>query len=122
VAVEDPKTGEEVKLNGKLTLGENTADNGGVRIAYEALKEALGGRTPPPKDGFTWDQRFFIGYAQVWCQNVTDDESRLRAQTDTHSPGQYRVNGVLSNMPEFQQAFSCKAGQPMVREKPCRVW
>jgi len=122
VAVKDPKTGEEVKLNGRLTLGENTADNGGVRIAYGALKEALGAKTPAPKDGFTWDQRFFIGYAQVWCQNVTDDESRLRAQTDTHSPGRYRVNGVLGNMPEFQQAFSCPAGQPMVREKACRVW
>jgi putative endopeptidase len=111
-----------VNLNGKLTLGENTADNGGLRIAYMALMDTLGGKQPPPIDGFTAEQRFFLGWAQVWCQNVTDEASRLRAQTDPHSPGEFRVNGVVSNMPEFQKAFACRANQPMVRGPACRVW
>ena len=111
-----------VNLNGKLTLGENTADNGGVRVAYMALMDTLGGKQPAPIDGFTAQQRFFLGWAQVWCQNVTDEASRLRAQTDPHSPGEFRVNGVVSNMPEFQRAFACRAGQPMVRGPACRVW
>ena len=112
----------DVKLNGRLTLGENTADNGGLRIAHMAFLDALGGRTPEPIDGFTAEQRFFLGYAQVWCQNRTDEVARLLAQIDPHSPGRYRANGVLSNMPEFAAAFGCKAGQPMVRENACRVW
>jgi putative endopeptidase len=115
-----PVTG--VNLNGKLTLGENTADNGGLRIAHMALMDALGGKQPAPIDGFTAEQRFFLGWAQVWCQNVTDEASRLRAQTDPHSPGEFRVNGVVSNMPEFQGAFACRANQPMVRGPACRVW
>ncbi|MGI9102729.1 MAG: M13 family metallopeptidase [Terriglobales bacterium] len=115
---------DDVHLKGRLTLGENTADNGGVRLSLMALhdKQKEEGKTPPPIDGFTPDQRFFISYAQIWCQNVTPEQARLRAQTDPHSPGQYRVNGVVSNMPEFQKAFGCKAGQPMVRENACRVW
>jgi endothelin-converting enzyme/putative endopeptidase len=111
-----------VKLNGRLTLGENTADNGGVRIAYMALKDTLAGKTAPPRDGFTPEQRLFLGWGQIWCQNETEESSKLRAQTDPHSPGRYRVNGVVSNMPEFQEAFSCAAGSPMVRENACRVW
>lgn len=113
---------DEVKLNGKLTLGENVADNGGVRVAYGAFLDTLAGRQAEPQDGFTPQQRFFLGYAQIWCQNMTPEAARLRAQTDPHSPGQWRVNGVVSNMPEFAQAFSCKPGQPMVRENACRVW
>ncbi len=113
---------DNVKLNGKLTLGENTADNGGVRIAYMALMDTLAGKNPPLRDGFTAQQRFFLGFAQVWCENRTDESARLRAQIDPHSPGKERVNGVVSNMPEFQQAFSCKVGQPMVRRPACRVW
>jgi len=113
---------DDVKLNGKLTLGENTADNAGLRLAYMALLEKLGGKEPPPRDGFTASQRFFLGWGQIWCQNVTPEAARLRAQTDPHSPGGYRVNGVVSNMPEFQKAFSCGAGQPMVRGPACRVW
>jgi endothelin-converting enzyme/putative endopeptidase len=113
---------DEVKLNGKLTLGENVADNGGLRIAHMALHETLGGKTPAPVDGFTADQRLFLGWAQIWCQNATPEISRLLAQTDPHSPGKWRTNGTVSNMPEFQQAFSCKAGDPMVSAKPCRVW
>ena len=71
---------------------------------------------PPSIDGFTPEQRFFLGWRQVWCENVRPERARLRAQTDPHSPGQYRVNGVVSNMPEFQKAFACKAGAPMVRK------
>jgi endothelin-converting enzyme/putative endopeptidase len=113
---------ENVHLNGKLTLGENTADNGGLRLAFMALMDSLDGKSQPKIDGFTPEQRFFLAWGQDWCQNVRPEAARLRAQTDPHSPGQYRVNGVLQNMPEFQQAFSCKVGQPMVRAQACRVW
>ncbi len=114
---------DDVKLNGKLTLGENTADNGGVRIAYMALMDTIANRTLPKVDGFTPEQRLFLGWGQIWCQNVTPEMSRMRAQTDPHSPGEARVNGVVSNMPEFQKAFGCTQGQPMVRgENACRVW
>lgn len=113
----------DVKVNGKLTLGENVADNGGLRIAYMALQDALEGKSRAKIDGFTPEQRFFLGWAQVWCQNITEEGARLRAQTDPHSPGRYRVNGTVSNMPEFWKAFGCKQGQPMVRgENACRVW
>ena len=114
----------DVHLNGKLTLGENTADNGGVRIAYMALMQTLADASgrPGPIDGFPPEQRLFLGFAQVWCQNETEESARLRATVDPHSPGRYRVNGVVANMPEFQQAFGCKAGDAMVRENACRVW
>ena len=111
-----------VNLNGKLTLGENTADNGGMRIAYMALMETLDGKPQEPIGGFTPEQRFFLGWAQVWCQNITPENLRLRAQTDSHSPGEFRVNGVVSNMAEFQKAFACRVSQPMVRGPACRVW
>ena len=115
---------DDVHLNGKLTLGENTADNGGLRLAYMALHDRLQAPGAMEKliDGFTPDQRFFIAWGQIWCQNQSPEQSRLRALTDPHSPGQYRVNGVVSNMPEFQKAFGCKTGDPMVRENACRVW
>jgi putative endopeptidase len=113
---------ENVHLNGKLTLGENTADNGGVRLAFMALMDALKENPQGKIDGYTAEQRFFLGWGQVWCQNVRPETARLRAQIDVHSPGHDRVNGVLSNMPEFQQAFACKVGQPMVRAPACRVW
>jgi endothelin-converting enzyme/putative endopeptidase len=113
----------DVKVNGKLTLGENVADNGGLRVAYMALMEALEGKPREKIDGYTPEQRLFLGFAQVWCQNVTDEAARLRAQTDPHSPGQYRTNGTVSNMPEFWKAFACNEGQAMVRgERACRVW
>jgi endothelin-converting enzyme/putative endopeptidase len=111
-----------VTLNGRLTLGENTADNGGLRIAYMALMDQIKDRLPEPVDGFNAEQRFFLGWAQVWCQNITAENLRVRAQTDTHSPGEFRVNGVVSNMPEFQRAFGCRADQPMARRPACRVW
>ena len=115
---------DDLHLKGRLTLGENTADNGGIRLSLMALHNKMKEENQPEKeiDGYTPDQRFFISYAQIWCQNVTPEQSRLRALTDPHSPGQYRVNGVVSNMPEFQQAWGCKAGQPMVRANACRVW
>jgi endothelin-converting enzyme/putative endopeptidase len=114
--------GGQVKLNGRLTLGENVADNGGVRIALLALQDTLAGREAPARDGFTPEQRLFLGWGQIWCENETDESAKLRAQVDPHAPGRYRVNGVVSNMPEFQKAFACQAGQPMVRENACRVW
>jgi predicted metalloendopeptidase len=112
----------DVKLNGKLTLGENTADNGGVRLAWMALQESLAKKPLGTSDGFTPEQRFFIGWAQIWCQNRTDEIARMLATTDPHSPGQYRVNGVAANFPEFQKAFNCPTGSPMVSASACRVW
>lgn len=113
----------DLQLNGKLTLGENVADNGGLRIAYMALMDTLAGKKTEKIDGFTPEQRLFLGWGQVWCSNQTEKVTRLYALTDPHSPGRWRVNGSVSNMPEFQKAFGCKAGQPMVRgEKACRVW
>lgn len=115
---------DDLHLNGKLTLGENTADNGGLRVALMALRKAMAkdARTAQKKDGFTPEQRFFLGFAQVWCQNSTPESSRLLAKTDPHSPGQYRTNGTLQNSADFAQAFGCKAGQKMVSANACRVW
>jgi len=73
-------------------------------------------------NGFTPEQRLFIGYGQIWCENQTDAALRQQVQTNPHSPGRFRVNGVLQNMPEFQKAFGCKAGAPMVAQNACRVW
>ncbi len=112
---------DDVKLNGKLTLGENSADNGGLRVAYMALEDTLKGNKDL-KDGLTPEQRFFVGFAQVWCENMRPEEARSRAMTDPHSPGRFRVDGTLQNMPEFQKAYSCKANQPMVSANACRVW
>ena len=113
---------DEVKLNGKLTLGENTADNGGLRIALMGYLASAAAQEPRTLDGFTPEQRVFLGWGQVWCESRRPEFERLQAQTNPHSPARYRVNGVVSNMPEFQKAFSCKADAPMVRAKACRVW
>jgi putative endopeptidase len=113
---------DDIRINGKLTMGEDVADLGGTLLAYIAWKAANKGKPLPPIDGFTPDQRFFIGMAQWACGNERPENLRANAITDPHSPNEYRVNGVVSNMPEFQTAFSCKLGQPMVREKACRVW
>ena len=114
-----------VYLNGKLTLGENTADNGGLHIAYMALLDTLKdeGKSIDDKiDGFTEAQRYFIGFAQVWCQNTTDATARQLALVDPHSPGKWRTNGAVQNLDAFGKAFSCKRGQPMFPVKSCRVW
>jgi putative endopeptidase len=123
-SVRDPKNpANDVHLNGKLTLGENIGDNGGVRVSYMAYMNTLSPEQREAKiDGFTPEQRFFVAYGNVWCQNVNEQRARTLAQTDPHSTGEFRTNGVVSNMPEFQKAFGCKQGQPMVREKQCRVW
>jgi putative endopeptidase len=116
---------DDVKVNGKLTLGENIADNGGLSLAFTALRAALArsGRRQSV-EGYTPEQRFFIGYAQTWCGNATPADERRRALTDSHSPGEFRVNGVVVNEPEFAKAFSCPAGAPMapLPENVCRVW
>jgi endothelin-converting enzyme/putative endopeptidase len=112
---------DDVHLNGKLTLGENTADNGGVRLALFALR-VMAGLNGAAVEGFTAEQQFFVSFGQIWCDNARPEVLRLRAQVDPHSPDKFRVNGVLSNMPEFQKAFSCKPGSAMVNPKPCRVW
>jgi putative endopeptidase len=112
------------KLNGSLTLGENTADNGGLRLAYSALLATFAKEpaAPPQIDGYTPAQRFFLAYGQVWCQNVREQSARNSALTDPHSPGQWRVNGAVENFDEFGKAFSCKKGAPMYPENSCRVW
>jgi len=112
-------------LKGKLTLGENTADNGGLRIAYLALLDTLAaeGKSIGDKiDGYTEAQRYFLGFAQVWCQNQTEKSARQSALTDPHSPGKWRVNGTVQNFDEFGKAFGCTKGQPMYPVNSCRVW
>jgi predicted metalloendopeptidase len=116
---------DDTHLNGRLTLGENTADNGGARIALAALHDMMARNHQDPNkkiDGYTPDQRFFLGFGRVWCQNITPELSRLLVRVDPHSPGKWRVNGVVRNMPEFQKAFGCKPGQPMAPANACRVW
>ena len=114
-----------VHVNGKLTLGENTADNGGLRLAYAAfLADAARKHLDVNQkvDGFTPLQQFFLGHGQSWCGQTRPEAQRLQVQTDPHSPREFRVNGVVRNMPEFGQAFSCKVGQPMMPANACRVW
>jgi endothelin-converting enzyme/putative endopeptidase len=113
---------DDLKLNGKLTLGENTADNGGLRIAYMAMLNTFAGKEPAPVDGLSAEQRFFLGWANVWCQNRTDAYARMLVNLDPHSPGKNRVNGTVSNMPEFKEAYHCAATAPMVNQNACRVW
>jgi putative endopeptidase len=118
----DDGNGKPLYLNGKLTLGENAADNGGLRFAYKAYFKSREGKELKVVDGFTPEQRVFLGYAISRCEDVTPELSRLLVVTDPHSPGKFRLLGPIENMPEFQSAFSCKAGQPMVPETRCRVW
>ncbi len=115
---------DDIHINSKLTLGEDVADLGGELLAYMAWKFDTKDKTLNPIDGLTPDQRFFIGFAQWACANERPEELRLRAMTDEHSPPQYRVNGVVVNMPQFAPAFGCKAGSPMVKPaaKVCHVW
>src|SRR5271157_691947 len=113
---------DDIKINGKLTLGEDVADLGGLILAYMAWQDDTKGQKLEPIEGLTPAQRFFIGYGQSWCGQTRDETKRLRATVDPHSPEKYRTNGVVSNMPEFQEAFHCKAGAPMVNQNRCRVW
>jgi endothelin-converting enzyme/putative endopeptidase len=117
---------DDLKLNGKLTLGENTADNGGARIALMALEQMIAsnptGSVAQTIDGYTPQQRFFLGAGRSWCEKRRPEYQRMLVSVDPHSPGKYRINGVVRNMPEFQKAFNCKAGQPMAPENACRVW
>ena len=113
-------------LNGKLTLGENTADNGGLRLAYQALMETLKDENPQALDakvdGYTPAQQFFISYGQIWCSKQTDASMRVSAKVDPHSTGKWRVNGAVQNSDAFGKAFGCTTGQPMMPADACRVW
>ena len=100
---------DDIKINGQLTMGENVADLGGLMLAYMAWQDETRGKKLDPIDGLTPEQRFFIGYGQSWCSNTRDETKRMYATIDPHSPDKYRANGVVSNSPEFQQAFQCKA-------------
>ena len=113
---------DDIKINGKLTLGEDVADLGGLILAYMAWQEETKDQKLEPVEGFTPEQRFFIAYGQSWCGSTRDETKRLRATVDPHSPEQYRANGVVSNLPEFQKAFHCQARAAMVKENRCRVW
>jgi endothelin-converting enzyme/putative endopeptidase len=116
---------DDVKVNGKLTLGENTADNGGLVLAYMAYLERAkinGVDLSAKKDGYTETQRFYIGFAQNWCENARPEQVRNQVLTDPHSPDHFRANGAIVNQPGFAAAFSCKKGAPMVPVDSCRVW
>ncbi|HKG15949.1 MAG TPA: M13 family metallopeptidase [Pyrinomonadaceae bacterium] len=114
-----------LNMTGKLVSGESIADLGGLTVAYAAFKKSMEGKPRPADiDGFTPEQRFFLGWAQVWAQKYTPESARLQAQSDPHPLSRFRVNGPLSNMPEFAEAFQCKVGDTMVRptEQRCQVW
>ena len=117
---------EGLKINGKLTLGENTADNGGLQLAYMAFLEDAKRKdidlSAPDPTGYSAFQQFFIAYGQSWCTTTRPEQLKLQVQTDPHSPEEFRVNGVVQNMKEFGEAFGCKPGQPMMPVNSCRVW
>jgi putative endopeptidase len=116
---------DDAKVNGKLTLGENTADNGGLRLAFIAFLADAKRKNidlSQKQDGYTPIQQFFLGHGQNWCGSTRPEQLRLQVQTDPHSPREFRVNGVVQNMPEFGKAFGCKVGQPMTPQNVCRVW
>ncbi|MEC8050837.1 MAG: M13 family metallopeptidase [Myxococcota bacterium] len=112
---------EDANVNGKFTLGENIGDLGGLTIAYRAYMKSLGGKPAPIIDGFTGEQRFFLGWAQVWGRKYREAELRKRLVTDSHSPSEYRANGVVANMPEFYQAFGVKEGDELFLPETERV-
>ncbi len=113
---------DDIHINSKLTSGEDTADLGGTLLAYLAWKKQTAAMHLDDKDGFTPDQRFFIGMGQWACENQRPEERRVHAITDPHSPGKYRIDGIVADLPQFAHAFGCKAGQPMVSAKVCKVW
>jgi putative endopeptidase len=111
----------DLRLNGRVSLGENIADLGGLQIAYAALEDALRGQPQTSIDGFTPQQRFFLGWSQVWRRNFTDEAMKIQVNVGPHAPGKFRTNGPLSNLPEFHRAFGCQDGDPMVRPADRRV-
>jgi len=113
---------DDIKINSRLTLGEDVADLGGTIIAYHAWKEATRDRELEPIDGLTPEQRFFVGFGQWACGDYREEIKRLLALVDPHSPLKYRINGVVANMPEFRKAFACSEEEPLVREEVCRIW
>jgi endothelin-converting enzyme/putative endopeptidase len=116
---------DDVHINGKLTLGENLADLGGLWLAYLAWMDKAQAAhldMTAKEEGYTPDQRFWIAYAQQWCTQTRPEALRTQLQTDPHSPDEYRTNGILADLPEFAKSFGCKKSQPMVAEKACRVW
>jgi len=116
---------DSARVNGKLTLGENIADLGGLMIAYQAFEHSLVGKPTPPKiDGFTAEQRFFLAWARIWRGKRRPEFAHLLVTTDTHSPGQWRANGPLADIPEFARAFGCRPGDPMVQPDSVRaqIW
>ena len=113
---------DDIHINSSLTLGEDVADIGGTLLAYIAWKHATAGQDLKPADGLTPDQRFFVGMAQWACGDQRPESKRMHAITDPHSPDEFRINGVVADLPEFGAAFGCKAGQRMMRENACRVW
>jgi predicted metalloendopeptidase len=120
-----PLPGQHV--NGELTQGENIADIGGVKLAYAALQKALDkqpGDRNKKIDGLTPEQRFFLSFAAIWRSKIRDEDQKMRLTTDPHSPAQFRVNGPLANMPEFQKAFNVPDGSAMVRptDKRVNIW
>ncbi len=127
--VDDFYSGLEVEpgvhVNGRLTLGENIADIGGVKQAYEAyrIRQSRHGEPEQPAvPGLSDEQLFFVAYAQIWCGLATPEEQRLRITTDSHSPPQFRVRGTLANVPQFARAFACAEGTPMNPAERCEVW
>jgi len=116
---------DDVKVNGKLTLGENTADNGGLVLAYMAYLDRAkkaGIDLTAKTDGFTPPQRFYVAFAQNWCENARPEQVRSQVLADPHSPDHFRANGAIVNQPGFAAAFGCKVGTPMVPANSCRVW
>jgi endothelin-converting enzyme/putative endopeptidase len=113
---------DDIKINSALTAGEDIADIGGTLLAYIAWKEATANEDLQPIDGFTPDQRFFIGLAQWACGNDRPENLRANAITDPHSPGRYRINGVVTDLPQFRDAFKCGEKAPMVNTNACRIW
>jgi putative endopeptidase len=113
---------DNIKINSRLTLGEDVADLGGTILAFKAWQAATKGQKLEDRDGLTPEQRYFVGFAQWDCSNERPENLRMRAVTDEHSPAEYRINGVVVNMPQFQEAFHCKAGSPLVRKDRCVVW
>ena len=113
----------DLHQNGELVQGESIADLGGLTIAHRAFRKSLEGKpAPPPIDGFSADQRFFLAWARIWASNNRPEFARLLVQTNEHPLGKYRAVGTVVNMPEFAKAFSCSAGAPMVKEVNCQIW